>query len=952
MKKFILFSAIVAFSALSVQAQVASYNPLDSWKNINKYSPAISYRSVNSIVFRPCKEVDYNWSQNPDFWNYQDSIRNTYNSLGNITQKLIYGIFSPYDNSQPIDSVIFVYNSNDALISETQNRWYMQISTPSSLKTYSYDANNNLTEYIHYYNWNGTSWDWGEKEDFTYDTNNNRIQHTIQLWNGTMWDNVVLVNFTWIGGQLTQEIWQYWDSGVSAFINGGKADYTYVSGQLNEGIEYTWNGTSWQNSSKYINMVWFQWFGLSDVNNKLTSQTVQVPNGNLWKDTTKINITYDSFGNQTDFLEQAKPNTTYLTAHETKDIYQYDADNNITQDITQNWVDSTTGLVNSNKKDYSEYQAFTGAPCTPPQPGTISGNSTVTAATSETYSVTAVTGATSYLWNLPSGWSGSSTINSITVTVGTTSGTISVSAVNGCGASAARTLAVTQDGSGTQTSDCSPALFKDLKPGSSGSSPSNFRELNGSLYFIADYDLWKTNGTVAGTIRIDSLRSPREMEVLNNNLIFSVSSPAWQLWKSDGISSTLIKEFPGSEIGDLTSANGFMFFRVGNYVSKLWRTDGTAAGTILVKDIDPSNSVNYAPGTLFAFNNNIYFSAGTTTNGVELWKSDGTEAGTTMVKDIYPGVSSGHDFSNTYAILNNELYTYAKDPLNLGLWKTDGTDAGTTFIKECLWIGELTNINNVLYFYATDIAGNTGNDLYGSELWKSDGTLSGTHMVKDIKPGVGSSILNQYNFCAINSSAVFRATDDGINFKLWKTNGTETGTMILNDFPSYSLSSSTVFNGFLYFSSDNGITGYELWKTDGTEAGTALVADLLPGSTGSSPSGFTIFNGTLFFTAQSASAGMELWSCVASSSSISDVKSENSISVYPNPSNGIFQLSIDNTQLEKGALEIYNLFGERVYSASNIKQQMQIDLSAFSKGIYFVKINSGDKIYSKKIVVQ
>jgi large repetitive protein len=78
----------------------------------------------------------------------------------------------------------------------------------------------------------------------------------------------------------------------------------------------------------------------------------------------------------------------------------------------------------------------------PAQPGTISGNSAVCQGSSQTYSVPTVTGATSYTWTLPSGWSGSSTTNSITVTVGSTGGTLSVAAVNSCGTGTARTLAI------------------------------------------------------------------------------------------------------------------------------------------------------------------------------------------------------------------------------------------------------------------------------------------------------------------------------------------------------------------------------------------------------------------------------------------------------------------------------------------------------------------------------
>ena len=88
------------------------------------------------------------------------------------------------------------------------------------------------------------------------------------------------------------------------------------------------------------------------------------------------------------------------------------------------------------------------------------------------------------------------------------------------------------------------------------------------------------------------------------------------------------------------------------------------------------------------------------------------------------------------------------------------------------------------------------------------------------------------------------------------------------------------------------------------------------------------------------------------STNIEESLIRNTISVYPNPSNGNFQLTFDNMQSAKGELEIYSVTGERVYSASNIKQQMHIDLSALSKGIHIVKVYNGTEIYNQKIVIQ
>jgi hypothetical protein len=89
---------------------------------------------------------------------------------------------------------------------------------------------------------------------------------------------------------------------------------------------------------------------------------------------------------------------------------------------------------NNNNLDYvyNASQVFTESCLPPVQPGNISGVNSVCAGTTTTYSVTPVAGAVSYNWLLPSGWSGSSTTESITVTAGNT-GDISVTAQNSCG---------------------------------------------------------------------------------------------------------------------------------------------------------------------------------------------------------------------------------------------------------------------------------------------------------------------------------------------------------------------------------------------------------------------------------------------------------------------------------------------------------------------------------------
>jgi gliding motility-associated-like protein len=78
----------------------------------------------------------------------------------------------------------------------------------------------------------------------------------------------------------------------------------------------------------------------------------------------------------------------------------------------------------------------------PAAPSAISGDTVVIARYPYAYVATPSAGATSYIWTLPSGWSGTSTTNSINATSGTSSGNITVvAAANGCN-SPATTLRV------------------------------------------------------------------------------------------------------------------------------------------------------------------------------------------------------------------------------------------------------------------------------------------------------------------------------------------------------------------------------------------------------------------------------------------------------------------------------------------------------------------------------
>jgi ELWxxDGT repeat protein len=437
-----------------------------------------------------------------------------------------------------------------------------------------------------------------------------------------------------------------------------------------------------------------------------------------------------------------------------------------------------------------------------------------------------------------------------------------------------------------------PHMLLDINPTTLSSSPSGLVAIGSTTYFSADDgfhapELWKSDGTVAGTTSLSDAIDPADLTNVNGTLLFAAGDAGdgihgRELWKSDGTvaGTVLVKDIvPGylsSYPGNLTAVNGTLFFTTRS--QQLWRSDGTAAGTVMVKDLY-SSTARYTPGNLTNVNGTLFFSAAGV-NGMELWKSDGTAAGTNLVKDIWPGGVGSYPGGLT-AVNGTLFFSAAADDVTHGreLWKSDGTAAGTVLVKD-IYLGSassnpanLTNVNGTLFFSATD-------GVNGVELWKSDGTTVGTVIVKNINPGSASS--SPGNLTDVNGTLFFSATDGVNGVELWKSDGTAGGTLLVKDINQGSVNSNpgslTNVNGILFLSATDATHGQELWKSDGTSAGTTLIKDIDLGSASSSPSFLTNVNGTLFLAADDGIHGAEPWKSDGTAAGTVLVKDINSTS--------------------------------------------------------------------------
>ncbi len=308
---------------------------------------------------------------------------------------------------------------------------------------------------------------------------------------------------------------------------------------------------------------------------------------------------------------------------------------------------------------------------------------------------------------------------------------------------------------------------------------SGTEEINGKFVFFGSTaangtEFWITDGTVAGsTLLKDSvagaggLSSPAHLVTAPNNTfaLYNATHNSFgrEIWRTDGtVAGTfLLKDInPGIENSFILppnfiwipSKNGWLFTATSaNEGTEIWFTDGTTTGTIRLADINsgPGSSV-YTEHRFYQFpNQELWLFKATSAAGNELWVTDGTPVNTKSLGDFNPG--SGDFDARAFFVFQNQYYFFGNNPDNTrDLWKSDGTTSGTVrlsnnnFTMEIGGSDDLSNsdysqwgvLKNKFYFI--------GNDLnHGRELWMTDGTPAGTKLFADLNPGPDDTQLSR-----------------------------------------------------------------------------------------------------------------------------------------------------------------------------------------------------------------
>lgn len=427
-----------------------------------------------------------------------------------------------------------------------------------------------------------------------------------------------------------------------------------------------------------------------------------------------------------------------------------------------------------------------------------------------------------------------------------------------------------------------PVYLGNLNGGSADSPVQEAMEFAGELWLSAGQgldgpELWKSDGTVAGTILVADLQpgsfgsNPKLLGATSQRLWLSASTQALgrELYAVESAltGAQLISDLnPGSGSGFLGDQagvlpNGTLVFSGSDGLTEeeLFISDGTPLGTVLLADLS-SGSEGSSPQEFQTFQSSVYFSASTPNQGRELWSTDGTVLQTVPVYDFSLGAKSGDPVP---MVALDTLYIAARDNL-LGreLWSSLGTASTTQLaanlapelVSDDAAVESLWRIGDRIVFPAT-------NSVYGKELWSSDGTTEGTFLLKDFWPGSPSG--NPFLGVELKGKLLVRARVSASQAELWLTDGTAEGTVHVFSFPeglslgNFDWGCARLGDEALFpVSTIHGT--YRIFKTDGTAAGTVGVTPA-PKNVQADFHESVEFDGKLFFAGSTPESSIEPW---------------------------------------------------------------------------------------------
>lgn len=322
-------------------------------------------------------------------------------------------------------------------------------------------------------------------------------------------------------------------------------------------------------------------------------------------------------------------------------------------------------------------------------------------------------------------------------------------------------------------------MVRDIRPGTRGSNPGALTVFGDRLYFAASdgshgSELWRSDGTSTGTrmvkdvnpdgTGVDSNGDPGERSgwaVFEGRLYFQARRRVSELWRTDGTAAGTTRVASGLQVPNpIVVAGGRLFFLgsedTGGCVvgmPYLYTSDGTTTGTVLITKPEfpwPSMLVSYRSRAWFG--NQVERANGDISMRPRLWRSSGTESTTVQTR---PTVAM--DYDTPLLAVGGRLFM----SIGGGLAASDDRGLNTKVLGDTAsgWRStiDVVSVGGRWYFPAGQR--NT------RELWRTDGTAAGTRLALDINSrgdgAVGSLVAAD--------GVIWFVGDDGIRGpQLWR----------------------------------------------------------------------------------------------------------------------------------------------------------------------------------------
>lgn len=315
----------------------------------------------------------------------------------------------------------------------------------------------------------------------------------------------------------------------------------------------------------------------------------------------------------------------------------------------------------------------------------------------------------------------------------------------------------------------------------------------------------------------------------------------------------------------------------------------------------------------------------------------------TSVASLDPGEEVNIPSSVNFAVADGEF----------GLYNTNSFGSSTAMEDYMQWGSAGHQRESVAVAKGIWTAG-TFVDLAAPFAYSGSGTENGAEQwitfrsvrISKLDPNTNSVALKNFGSSTVNISGYWFC-----NFPAYGQVSSMTSTVMLNPGEEINIASSVNFavadgEFGLYntnsFGSDTAMEDYIQWGNAGHQRESVAVTK------GIWDSGTFINVAPPFeYTGNGSQDGVAYWSTLG----IEDFEQVENITLYPNPSNSILNVHVQNTS-SNGTIEVYNILGEKVISQELLSEATKIDVSGWNSGVYLVKISSENGEETKRFVKQ